>query len=373
MIKLYFAKGSPFNIGYGYFWKVSGIVERLIPYGYKALYEIDTSKLDVGEKQRVQFVLRENGTSNTVTGSAYINVRPEAITTDNTASTTTPATESSLTEPRKVYGDLGALIRVNKQSVAKGEEITFSIDPEYIQSESSNAKLTYYWTTAANEAGHESSYTVKTNELTIGDQHVVRVAVYKQVNGETARSQMNGMGLFEVTEHKAVTSTNTEKPTIPTSEFTTRIPTIVKDVETVTIGDKVTFSLDAVYEGTRFYWIFDGNGATAQKSSKANLVVDTSGLSPGKYRVRGTVTSENNKQHQVSMWVDVNAGVIDLLVMNKDTNLPEANLPYTLISDINPLCMYTGNTDSKGEIKITDAPLGAYTIRFDTPDLVIVK
>lgn len=67
---------------------------------------------------------------------------------------------------------------------------------------------------------------------------------------------------------------------------------------TVARGDSVTFSLDNVEEGVRYFWLID-----QQKSTSSEFVVDTSALSPGKHRVRVTVTDKDkNQKHSAAFF-----------------------------------------------------------------------
>lgn len=63
-------------------------------------------------------------------------------------------------------------------------------------------------------------------------------------------------------------------------------------------GESITFSLDNVEEGVRYFWLID-----QQKSTASEFVVDTSALSPGKHRVRVTVTdADKNQKHSAAFF-----------------------------------------------------------------------
>lgn len=63
-------------------------------------------------------------------------------------------------------------------------------------------------------------------------------------------------------------------------------------------GDSITFSLENVEEGVRYFWLID-----QQKSTASEFVVDTAALSPGKHRVRVTVTDKDkNQKHSAAFF-----------------------------------------------------------------------
>lgn len=63
-------------------------------------------------------------------------------------------------------------------------------------------------------------------------------------------------------------------------------------------GESITFSLENVEEGVRYFWLID-----QQKSTASEFVVDTSVLNPGKHRVRVTVTDKDkNQKHSAAFF-----------------------------------------------------------------------
>ncbi|CAA6819592.1 MAG: Unknown protein [uncultured Thiotrichaceae bacterium] len=69
---------------------------------------------------------------------------------------------------------------------------------------------------------------------------------------------------------------------------------------TIARGDSITFSLENKEEGVRYFWLID-----QQKSTSSEFVVDTSGLSPGKHRVRVTVTDKDKNQKHAAAFFTV--------------------------------------------------------------------
>ncbi len=307
-VSVFLKETSTFNTGYTFFWRMAGIDSAVVPFGNQPQYSIDTSKIPELGKQRIQLVLRnKSNTAESHNASVYFMLEAKvAEQTQTTSSTPTPIVEVT---PKGTWSRTDTLkndLRVTpSQAPSKGQKVKFYFSEG---SKYNDGSYTFRWTISGHSklgTGKGKSRTIDTSKMDAGE--------YRQVftlSNDTG--SYNGSVNFSVEQADSPATTDTgastEIPTIPTADFATRKPLIVKDKETVSVGDKVTFSLDAIYEGARFYWVFDGNGITAQKGSTSNLMVDTTGFSPGKYRLRGTVTSKDRKQHQVSMWVDVKEG-----------------------------------------------------------------
>ena len=194
------------------------------------------------------------------------------------------------------------------------------------------AVYTFRWSISGHAnlgTGRGKSRTIDTGKLDKGEYRQVFTVTDK--NGTAYNGSVN----FTVLEAVETSATNTgataEIPTISTADFLSHKPTIIKDKDIITAGDIVTFSLDANYEDARYYWVFDGNGITAQTGAKNTLVVNTVDLPPGRYRLRGTITSKNREQHQLQMNVDIISNWIGIELDTDDDISPYQGDKYELI------------------------------------------
>ena len=291
---------SPFNdAGYSYKWTAAATD---LPVGKNNTYTIKTTNLAVKDKYRIFCDVTKDGHMQRVI--AYYNVKEKAAQVAETTKPEAVIPEGTWSSTPSLKDDL----RITpSQTPAKGKKIKFFFREG---SKYNDGSYTFRWSISGHVnlgTGKGKSRTVDTTKLDEGEYRQVFTVTDK--NGKAHNGSVNFTIMKQgVSPATTGTGSHTEIPTISTADFETHKPNIIKDKATISVGDKVTFSLDANYEDARYYWIFDGNGITPQKGSKSTLLVDTTGFSPGKYRLRGTVTSKDRKQHQLSMWADVEEG-----------------------------------------------------------------
>ncbi|WGZ94899.1 MAG: hypothetical protein QJT81_02620 [Candidatus Thiothrix putei] len=210
-----------------WFWSANGKTAST------ATLTLDTTGVAVGEYnvKATLYVTPAGTTQRTaIAGSAMFTVTVKAAAPEPQAS---PA--PVLPKPLTASGDLKAYIRVSETSVPQGNSITFSIDPNYLAEQQQGAKLTYYWTAptnSGNPAGQVATYTIKTDTLVPGNNHVVKVTLYKQLDGSTTRTSIGGVATFGVTAAAPTTGT---------------INVVVMDIDTQQpiAGEQYTLILDA--------------------------------------------------------------------------------------------------------------------------------
>lgn len=64
-------------------------------------------------------------------------------------------------------------------------------------------------------------------------------------------------------------------------------------------------------------------------------------------------------------------GVVNVVIMDIDTQQPIVGEKYTLTLDADPTKNYFGTTGADGSVSMKDVPLGSYTLRFNDPTIVI--
>ncbi len=75
---------------------------------------------------------------------------------------------------------------------------------------------------------------------------------------------------------------------------------IITDNATVTKGETITFTLESNQSNLRYYW-----ASNNQKSARSSFIVNTGSLSPGKHRVRASVTNKQRVQAHATLFFNV--------------------------------------------------------------------
>ncbi len=143
-------------------------------------------------------------------------------------------------------------------------------------------------------------------------------------------------------------------------------------------GDDIHLSLEAPYNSADYSYRWLVYGAALPQGTETTYTIKTGSLNENqKYRVFCDVTKDGVMQRVIAFFElrqsDKETGIIDLLIINQETNQPEIGASYVITPDFDSTwSLPSGKTDDKGFIKINNAPLGKYTLQFDDPELAII-
>ena len=249
------------------------------------------------------------------------------MTTAEISSASTETTPSTV-KPTQTGRTLGQYIRVTETKVDKGKTVTFSLDPTFVEQESQNTKVTYYWSLAGYKAGRKASYVVDTSALDEG-MHRVQVGMYKTPTGGT-RVVSDGWGMFEVVSNNdaqgsLITYIEHQIVDEDSNEPVQNLPYSISFADGSPDRNGKTDHEGFIYEervpDTEYYIVFDDFNVQIATSDFFLQVAsyrkrDQANLTKGRLKRKGMSSYIQEKRIKGKTWYRVMAGPVDSEQLN---------------------------------------------------------
>lgn len=273
-----FNDGSKYKQGYTFKWSVLKNDTVKSKEGADTFYSISSKTIALGDS-RVNCTVSKTGEK-----TERVIVRFNVTEAEENTNTQPPVVKSTSLKtqdsfiPQGQDDTLHKALRVSPSlSIEQDKPISFY----FVEGSKYNSSdYSVVWTTPELKQipiGREKRFELDTTGLAVGKKSR-RIFCDVTKKGEAMeRVIITGLEILEKgagdTQTSTSANTNTSTPTVSASEFIAHKASILKDKDIITAGDSVTFRFDAQYESARYYWVFDGNGITAQTGANNTLGV----------------------------------------------------------------------------------------------------